>query len=272
MSTSNLYLQFCSSGDPRYVHIRNEHYVAPKGAHAQQAHFLIWHNGSVVGIISGGSAAYAQARRDAFFGITKDNRARALNGIVDNTVFRLVTSEKNLATRTVALWRLAVAQVWKELYGVDVYGFETFVDGANEVTGLKRNGALYLADNWKYVGETAGSSKNHDADRLDFSQSNDDFELRVPKNVGGLTKPCQRSATTKKLVFCRWVPGHTKAIMQEYRSSWRLSTPDERRIAAVREEKRSALMRLCFFKVGNALQTGPAPGSSRQLVFDDLAA
>lgn len=74
-----------------------------KGAHAQQVHFLIWCEGTMAGIISGGSAAYAVASRDSFFGITKENREKVLNGVIDNTVFRLVNNEPNLSTRVISL-------------------------------------------------------------------------------------------------------------------------------------------------------------------------
>ena len=76
-----------------YQEIRNRHYIENRGAVGQQLHYLIAVDGEICGIISAGSAAYAVRCRDEYFGITKENRQIALNGIVDNTVFRL---EKNL--------------------------------------------------------------------------------------------------------------------------------------------------------------------------------
>ena len=94
----DLYLEFCSSGDPRYEAIRKDHYVVHKGCHGQQIHFLIWYKGALAGIISGGSPVFAVAARDSFFKITKENRTKVINGIVDNVVFRLVNHERNLGS------------------------------------------------------------------------------------------------------------------------------------------------------------------------------
>ena len=75
--------------NPIYQQFRDRHYVPNNGAVGQQIHYLVQVDSEIVGIISGGSAAYAVGSRDSYFGITKDNRRIALNGIVDNTVFRL---------------------------------------------------------------------------------------------------------------------------------------------------------------------------------------
>jgi len=118
-------------------------------------HYLVLYNDVVVGIISGASAVWACKPRDDFFDITKDNRIEKIGQIVNNVVFRLEITEKNLGTRVLKLWRNTVVKDWEEKYASSVLGFETFVFGPN------RTGALYKADNWEYVGETAGSTKLH---------------------------------------------------------------------------------------------------------------
>ena len=125
----------------------------PRGHHGQQIHLLIWYKGQNVGAISGGSAVYAVRCRDEFFGMTKNNREQVINGIIDNTLFRLESSERNLASRVVALWRKTVVGYWEYLYGVKPFGFETFVQAADLGDG-DTTGGLYRADNWTFVGET----------------------------------------------------------------------------------------------------------------------
>ena len=49
----DLVFEFCSREDRRYKEVRDLHYVENKGAHAQQVHFLIWHEETMAGIISG---------------------------------------------------------------------------------------------------------------------------------------------------------------------------------------------------------------------------
>ena len=175
-----------------YQQFRDRHYVPNNGAVGQQIHYLIQVDSEIVGIISGGSAAYAVGSRDSYFGITKDNRKTALNGIVDNTVFRLEKNIPNLGTQILKAWRKQVASDWLNEYGVEVCGFETFV-----VEEEHRKGAMYRADNWDFVGETSGSTKMH---------------------LHGIEKQFIRQQTSKKLVFCKWVKG--KHLPTEYFSTW----------------------------------------------------
>jgi hypothetical protein len=137
----DLLLEFCSAGDKRYREIRSRHYVDSRGTQGQQIHFLIWYKGAIVGIISGASAVYRHAGRDKFFGITSANRNKVLNGIISNTAFRLEVRVPNLASQVLSLWRKVVPPFWEHLYGVKVFGFETFVD-------TDTDGGCYKADNW----------------------------------------------------------------------------------------------------------------------------
>lgn len=163
------------------------------GAVGQQLHYLIYLDKQIVGIISGGSAAYAVGCRDAFFGINKDNRKVALNGIIDNTVFRLENNLPNLGSQILAMWRKKVAEDWEERYGVKVCGFETFI-----VEESYRKGAMYKADNWTFVGETQGSTKFH---------------------KHGIEKQFIRQQTEKKLVYCKWIKGGR--LPTEYFATWK---------------------------------------------------
>ena len=167
-----LLLQFCCSKDIKIF--EENHYVRKmtadgrtdkskavgevRGHHGQQIHYLIWYETDDgwknVGAISGGSAVYATGVRDDFFYITKDNREKVINGIIDNTLFRLELHEYNLASQIVSLWRKVVVKDWESLYGVKPYGFETFVEYAEIDANRQRVGSLYLADNWTFVGET----------------------------------------------------------------------------------------------------------------------
>ena len=172
-------LERCRRSNPVYQEFRGRHYIPNKGSVGQQLHYLIIVDGKCVGIISAGSAAYAVKCRDTFFGIDKDNREVALNGIVDNTVFRLEHNVPNLATQVLKVWRRSVQVDWKAKYGVDVAGFETFV-----IENERRKGAVYKADNWTFVGETIGTTKYHSH---------------------GIEVPFVRRPVDKKLVFCKWV-------------------------------------------------------------------
>ena len=211
------HLEFCSRSDARYKCIRDRHYVVNKGACGQQLHFLIHHKNEIVGIISGGSSAYATRNRDNFFHITKANRSKSLNGLINNIVFRLEKSEPKLATRCLSMWRWISAYLWEELYDVKVYGFETFV-----VEAEHRKGTLYKADNWECTGVSSGSTKSHDGVGLGGSSTRQDI---IPK-----------------LIFCKWHNNHREPIEQNYVSSWRGQTVEEKN----RARRLSRFRKLCL--------------------------
>lgn len=224
----DILLEFCSREDPRYKAVRDEHYVENKGAHGQQVHFLVWYKRNLVGVISGGASAWAVKPRDTFFGITKANRKRCLNGIVDNTVFRLITNQKHLGlgAQIVAIWRKVVSYIWEYLYGVKVYGFETFV-----VETETRKGTLYKGDGWTLVGTTAGSAKSH----------------------SGLASRSTRTVVDPKLVFCKWRDDFSTALEFGYTSSWRGKTPEERRRAKTIAGRRATFMDKVVYVHGDSM-------------------
>lgn len=220
MSNEEIALEFVKRTDPRYQDIRNRHYVENNGTHGQQLHFIIHYKGDVVGIISGASSVYGVGARDTFFGIPKDQELKQslyLPAIINNTVFRLEFHEKNLATRVLSLWRKVSAQLWEDIYGVQVIGFETFV-----VENDTRKGALYKADNWECLGETKGNTKVH--------------------SKGGLTAQHTRADTDKKLIYAKWSTRKPITPTTKYESSWRNETEAEKAKAkSVVEYKRKLL-------------------------------
>ena len=258
----DLYLEFCSAGDARYLDIRSRHYVVVKGTHGQQLHFLVWYKGAVVVIISGASAVFATRTRDEFFKITTTNRTKVINGIIDNVVFRLENHEHNLGTRVLALWEKVAAYLWERLYGVGVFGFETFIlkeglmaeyvraDGTRYVTAEpdpeknNRRGSMYKAANWTFTGESSGSAKGHDA-------------VGLTGGLRGGKGSFIRKTTPIKDVYCKWVPGVSEPVESLYKSSWKAGsldgTPEEKALAKVRSTLRKTLLGANFFMIGKKL-------------------
>lgn len=189
----NIELLRCKRSCDEYKRIRDRHYIPNHGAIGQQLHYLIYLDDEVIGIISGGASAYSVKCRDDYFGITSENRQVALNGIVDNTVFRLEKNLPNLGTQVLKQWRKQICIDWEKKYSVKVCGFETFI-----IENEHRKGSLYKADNWDFVGETQGSAKVHDK---------------------GISNVHHRVETKKKLVFCKRING--VPLPTEYYSNWR---------------------------------------------------
>lgn len=196
----NISLVRCKRTCAEYQSIRDRHYIPNKGAVGQQLHYLVVLDGDVVGIISGGSAAYAVGDRDRYFGITKSNRNIALNGIIDNTVFRLEKNLPNLGTQVLGMWRKQVDTDWQIQYGVRPAGFETFI-----IEEPHRKGSMYKADNWDFVGETQGSTKFH---------------------LHGIEKDFQRIDVPKKLIYCKRIKG--RELPTEYKATWNLSLQERK--------------------------------------------
>ena len=195
----NVTLIQCKRSDPRYQQIRDRHYVPNHGTFGQQLHYLIELDGEIVGIISGASAVYAVKARDDYFGLTKENKKVALNSIINNTVFRLEKNLPNLGTQILSMWRKRIAIDWENKYRVKVHGFETFV-----IENDTRKGCMYKADNWTFVGETAGSTKTHN----------------------GMQNKSERIETVKKLIYVKKIK-HT-SLCTEYTPTWRLSAKQKK--------------------------------------------
>jgi hypothetical protein len=121
------------------------HYSHPKGFVGRQLVYKILVDDKEVGAIVGGSATLHLPNRNEFFG-----DKYYINGIINNTFYHLEKQEdKNLGSKVLKLWRKQVVLDWEERYKDKVIGFETLIE-------LPRNGALYKADNWIYVGTTKG--------------------------------------------------------------------------------------------------------------------
>lgn len=206
-------LKLVKISDPRYQDIRDRHYIPNRGQIGQQLHYLIYDNDELVGIIAGAGATFSVKSRNDFFGLDEDPqiRGKQLNGIVNNTVFRIEKTRPNLATQVLARWRKQVAKDWEELYNVKVVGFETFVIEERREGMSDRTGNLYLADNWTRVGVTKGFSPT-----------------RI--HGQGLDGKRERQKSDPKIILCKRVMvGKRKKrrpleLPLEYNSSWRDKT------------------------------------------------
>jgi hypothetical protein len=79
----------------------------------------------------------------------KDN----FNSFASNWRFCMRERIKNAGTQILKELRIQAPLQWKEKYNDDLKYLITFVAGGN-------NGAVYKADNWSMIGETAGLPKH----------------------------------------------------------------------------------------------------------------
>lgn len=107
-----------------------------------------------VGMIGLGSSVYPPPKdilRE--MKISKDEYRKIFNSIANNWRFCMVKSIPNAGTQVLKQLRRLAPIAWKDKYGDELKVLITFVAGGN-------NGAVYLADNWKVVGKTAGLPKH----------------------------------------------------------------------------------------------------------------
>ena len=88
-----------------------------------------------------------------YMNLSKFEYKDVFNTIANNWRFCMKKSIPNAGTQILKQVRNLAPDAWKEKYGDDLKYLITFVGGGN-------NGAVYKADNWEMIGETAGLPKH----------------------------------------------------------------------------------------------------------------
>ena len=118
-------------------------------------------SGNLIGAVGVSSCVLAISSRDSWIGWDKEDRIRNSNSVCNNYRFCLIKDNitvKNAGTMALKLLRQEVVTRWETKYGNQLALIETFVQPDINNSTNKRNGAVYLADNWIYVGMTSGNS------------------------------------------------------------------------------------------------------------------
>lgn len=147
--SNNLYLERVPKSNVVFGKMFFEHYPESKGIPGRSFCYVIHNNGSVVGIIGFNSPPSNYRVFREYFGVDNDN------SFMSNNVFRIVDTEKNLATRVLKIAREKLYKDHIEKWGMPLLGLVTFVEPP-------RTGALYKADNWDYLGMSKGISMKRD--------------------------------------------------------------------------------------------------------------
>lgn len=125
-------------------------YVPTSKSVGRRLDWLISVDGEIVGMIGIGSATYPPCK-DVLkkLNITKKEYKDIFNNIANNWRFCMTKSIKNAGTMVLKELRKQAPIEWKNRFGDELKYLVTFVGGNN-------NGAVYKADNWELIGETAG--------------------------------------------------------------------------------------------------------------------
>jgi hypothetical protein len=88
-----------------------------------------------------------------YLNTNKNDYKSIFNTIANNWRFCMSERIPNAGTKILKELRHHAPVEWKKKYNDDLHHIMTFVGGGH-------NGAVYLADNWKRIGETAGLPKH----------------------------------------------------------------------------------------------------------------
>jgi hypothetical protein len=115
--------------------------------------YLIYGDGTLYGTIWMGSG-FKPTPKDILraVGLTQQQFNLQFNALADNKRFCLNNAPRNFGSRVLKQMRKRVREDWYKRYGDDLRWLVTTVGGG-------KTGAVYLADNWKKVGLTAGLPK-----------------------------------------------------------------------------------------------------------------
>lgn len=157
------FIECLSKADNRiFAETINQHhaYVKFKCVPQRRINWLVTWDGELAGVIGLSSCVIALSSRDAWIGWTREQRLLTMRHTANNYRFCLIpgTRAENLGSSVLAALRRVGQQRWREKYGDELVLLETYVQPDIEGSENKRNGAVYLADNWILVGRTLGNS------------------------------------------------------------------------------------------------------------------
>ena len=131
--------------------ITNHHsYVPTTSSVGRRIDWLIQYQDRIVGMIGIGSSVYPPPKDILrYLNLSKDQYRTIFNSIANNWRFCMSERIPNIGTQILKELRTQAPIQWSAKYKNDLTHIITFVGGGH-------NGAVYLADNWKRIGETAG--------------------------------------------------------------------------------------------------------------------
>jgi hypothetical protein len=128
-------------------------YRRPIGSHLR--YYIIDRNNRRLGCLLFSFATWSLSCRDQWIGWTDKQREAHLNLVVNNNRFLLFPWVKvaHLASKTLSLAQLQIADDWEKHHGYRPALLETFVDPTHY------KGTCYRASNWQCIGQTSTDSK-----------------------------------------------------------------------------------------------------------------
>jgi hypothetical protein len=129
---------------------KHHSYVPTYRSVGRRIDWLVEYENELVGMIGVGSSTYPPPKDLLrYLNITKLDYRTLFNRFANNWRFCLTKQISNLGTMVLKEMRCRAKEEWKAKYNDTLEYIITFV-------GEGRDGAVYKADNWTMIGETAG--------------------------------------------------------------------------------------------------------------------
>jgi hypothetical protein len=136
-------------------YIDRYHYLGYRPLPGAQLRYFARADGSIVGLLGFGAAAWKAGPRDQFIGWSAQQRMRHLHLVVNHARFLVLPWVRvpNLASRLLSLAHRSLQRDWQERYAYRPVLLETFVETP------RFHGTCYKAANWTCLGLTQGRGK-----------------------------------------------------------------------------------------------------------------
>ena len=138
----------------KHIIVKKHSYVPTHRSVGRRIDWLIYNDNTFpsecLGMIGIGSSVYPPPKDLlSYVGMTKSEYKDNFNSFANNWRYCLTKSIPNLGSQVLKQLRFHAPIEWNRKYGNFLTHLVTFVGGG-------KNGAVYKADNWEMIGETAG--------------------------------------------------------------------------------------------------------------------
>lgn len=139
-----------------FKRVVNEHhrYIQHTRTPTRRINWLIYEQSTnnLIGAIGINSATLNLSSRDKLLNCSNEEKLKILNNFGNNYRFALIRENitiPNAGSQVLKVFREEARKEWKNKYGEDLLGIETFVKPP-------WSGSVYKADNWQELGMTSG--------------------------------------------------------------------------------------------------------------------
>jgi hypothetical protein len=179
--SNGIYLQIAESKSEKTIAdnivIQHHSYVSSAKTVGRVIKYLIWYENRIVGTFWIGSGFKPTPKAILnYFQKSQSEFDKIFNEVADNKRFAMAESIPNLGSQILKAVRHRARNDWFDKYGNQLSAIVTTI-------GDGKNGAVYLADNWQKIGETAGLPSQRKSVSMKWNET-EEIKERFVKPTG----------------------------------------------------------------------------------------